>query len=190
MEYDPAKRIIKLNKELSALDEFVLKFIVVLKKHVGYVIVSGYVSILLGRARATEDVDVFIRPMSMDGFSSLYDELKTQGFWCLNAEEADEIFSYLEDGLAVRFSEKGKIIPNFEVKFTKKRVDEAVFEDSLKIIMPKCELVISSLERQIAFKRFYLKSNKDIDDALYIEELFKEQLDYNKVNKLRNIIDK
>ena len=47
-------------------------------------------------------------------------ELKKRGFWCLNAEKPLEIFSYLKDGLAVRFAEEGKSIPNFEVKFVKK----------------------------------------------------------------------
>jgi len=54
MEYYNEKGEIKINKELNNLDKFVLDFISLLEE---YVIVSGYVSILLRRSRATEDVD-------------------------------------------------------------------------------------------------------------------------------------
>ena len=48
---------IKLNKELNKLDKFVIDFCKLLDR---YVIVSGYVSILFGRSRSTEDVDLLI----------------------------------------------------------------------------------------------------------------------------------
>ena len=54
--------------------------------------------------------------------------------------------------------------------------------------LPYGKLIISSLERQIAFKRYYLKSEKDLEDAMHIEELFKEEIDYEKINKLKKII--
>jgi hypothetical protein len=41
---------LEINRELSDLDRFALKFITILEKHTTYVIVSGYVSILLGRS--------------------------------------------------------------------------------------------------------------------------------------------
>ena len=49
------KKTIKLDKELNLLDKFVLEFVRILEKHVNYVIVSGYVAILFGRARSTEE---------------------------------------------------------------------------------------------------------------------------------------
>jgi hypothetical protein len=42
----------------------------------------------------------------------------------------------------------------------------------------------------MAFKRYYLESEKDIEDAVHIEEVFKEKIDYEKINKLKEIIDK
>ena len=187
MEYYPDKRELKLNRELSNLDRLVLKFIKILEKYAEYVIISGYVSILLGRSRATEDVDLFIKPISFEKFSQLYEELKKRGFWCLNAEKPLEVFSYLKDGLAVRFAEEGKSIPNFEVKLIKK--NDNPFEDSINVILLTGEILrISSLERQIAFKRYYLCSDKDMEDALHVEEIFKEKLDYNKINKMKETI--
>ena len=60
MKYDTDKKEIILDKELNELDKYVLEFIKILEKHVDYVIISGYVSILLGRSRSTEDIDLFI----------------------------------------------------------------------------------------------------------------------------------
>lgn len=189
MEYDSDKREIKLDRELSNLDKLVIKFIGILEKYVDYVIISGYVSILLGRSRATEDVDLFIRPISFEKFSQLYEALKKRGFWCLNQEKPFDVYSYLRDGLAVRFAREGESIPNFEVKFTKKKSDEDAFDDFIKVILSESKIIkISSLERQIAFKRYFLGSKKDFEDALHVEEVFKEKLDYEKINKFKDII--
>lgn len=174
---------------MSNLDKFVLKFVKVVEKHVDYVIISGYISIILGRTRATEDVDVFIKNISYEKFCNMHKELKEEGFWCINAENEREIFSYLNDGLAVRFARKGSSVPNFKVKFPKRRVDEETFEDFVLIKMPNGKIKISSLERQIAFKKYYLSAGKDIEDALHIEEAFKGKIDYKNINKLKEIIE-
>ncbi|MBU1111468.1 MAG: hypothetical protein KJ896_01700, partial [Nanoarchaeota archaeon] len=92
MEFMSDKKI-KLNKPLSELDKFVLKFIKIVEKYTDYVIISGYVSILLGRSRATEDVDAFLKQINKETFVKLYHELKENGFWCLNAESDDEVYS-------------------------------------------------------------------------------------------------
>ena len=189
MQYNPGKKEIILGRKLSNLDKFVLDFIRVLEKHADYVVISGYVSILLGRTRATEDVDVFIEKIPSEKFSKLHDELKNAGFWCLNAENEAEIFRYLEEDLAVRFAKKGKVAPNFEVKFPKIDLDKETFRDFVTVHLKEGKIKISSLERQIAFKRYLLRSEKDMEDALHIEELFKDQLDYEKINNLKKAIE-
>ncbi len=75
MKYNYKAKEIVLNRELSNLDKLVLNFIKILEKYTDYVIVSDYVSIILGRARATEDVDVFIEKIDKSKFLSLYKEL-------------------------------------------------------------------------------------------------------------------
>ena len=122
-------KTIKLEKELNDLDLFVIKFIRIIEKYIDYVIISGYVSILLGRSRATEDVDLFIKNIGKQKFEQLYEDLKKNGFWCLNAESVNEIYSYLTDNLAIRFAEKGEVIPNFEVKIAKDNLSLAEFSD-------------------------------------------------------------
>lgn len=180
MEYNPLKKEIKLNRKLSNLDKFVLEFVNILQKHADYVIISGYVSILFGRSRATEDVDIFIKKIDFEQFSKLYKELDKEGFWCINAEDSKEVFSYLKDGLAIRFARKNNSIPNIEIKFPKRKIDEETFQDFIIVELESNNLKISSLERQIAFKKYYLSSEKDIEDAVHLEVLFKEKLDYGK----------
>ncbi len=189
MKYDVSKREIILDRELSNLDKVVLDFVRILRKHIDYVIMAGYVSIILGRTRTTEDVDLFIRKISFEKFVDLYYDLKKGDFFCINAESPKEIFSYLEDGYAIRFSREQSGIPNFEVKFPKSHTDEEIFDDFITVILPEDKIKISSLERHIAFKRYFLRSDKDFNDALHVEELFRNDLDYNKINKLKKIIE-
>ena len=178
------------SKVINELDKFVLDFLKIVQKHVDYVVISGYVSILLGRSRATEDVDIFIKKIPIEVFSKLYKELKEYGFWCLNAEKEEEIYGFLKDSLAIRFSFEEMPVPNFEVKFPKDELDESTFNDFITVILPENKLKISSLERHIAFKRYYLESDKDVEDASHVEETFKGKIDYNKVNKLKELIKK
>ena len=182
------ERKIKLDKPINELDAFVLKFIRIVEKHVDYVIISGYVAILLGRSRATEDVDIFIKPLEKEKFIILYHKLKEAGFWCLNAESDDDVYSYLKDNIAIRFAVKGQTIPNLEVKFPKNRLDWDVFIDIVEVETTGGVLKISSLEKQIAFKKYYLGSDKDLEDAKHLEELFMEHLDKERIKKYKELI--
>ncbi|MBM3308914.1 MAG: hypothetical protein FJY77_01540 [Candidatus Altiarchaeales archaeon] len=180
---------IRLDRVLSELDKRVLSFTRILERHVEYVIVSGYVSILFGRARATEDVDIFVKRLSEKKFAMLYENLLDKGYWCLNAEDFGEVYSYLRDGLAVRFALKGEVIPNFEVKFAGKRSAKEAIENPLSVVLRKGVLKISPLEQQMAFKRYFLKSQKDLEDAKHIEGVFREHLDEKKIKRYRKLIE-
>jgi hypothetical protein len=69
MDMEYTDRVLKFEKELSELDRLVIDFVRVLDKSgTSYVIVSGYIAILLGRSRTTEDVDLFIVPSSKEEF--------------------------------------------------------------------------------------------------------------------------
>ena len=141
--------IIKIDKVPNVLDDLVLEFTGILSKHYGYVIISGYVAILLGRARATEDIDILIEKKNGKVFSKFWKSIIKNKFYCLNTENLDEAWSYLEEGLAIRFA-KGSIF-------------------------------IPEIEQQIAVKRILLASRKDIEDAIHLEELFKEKLNNKKL---------
>lgn len=189
MEYDKTTRKITSERTLSDLDKFAIDFLKIIKKHVDYVIISGYVSILLGRSRSSEDIDIFIKNISGDKFEKLYQDLTRDKFWCLNSGNINELYSYLQDGLAIRFAYKGEGIPNFEIKFPKDFIDEDVFKDKINVQIGKFNFFISSLEKQIAFKKYYLSSDKDLEDAKHIEELFKNNLDINKIEETKKLIE-
>src|SRR3989344_2290367 len=159
MKYIPEKREIDLRKKITnALDKFALDFLGIIKKHTEYVVISGYVSILLGRSRATEDIDVFIKKITKEQFLKLYQELLKEEFWCINEDNGNELFEYLGENMAIRFCRKNSPIPNFEIKFPKDSLDEKSFKDSINVLLSDGEIKISSLERHIAFKEIYLGS--------------------------------
>lgn len=183
------KETLELDKILNELDLLVLDFIRILEKHALYVIVSGYVAILLGRTRGTEDIDIFIESLDKGKFRALYLDLKEKGYWCLNTKSVDEMYEYLQEGSAIRFARENEIIPNFEVKRAMKAMDREALNDVLLVKTKKGDLRISSLERQIAFKRHYLKSEKDLEDAAHIEGIFKNSIDIKKIEKYKRMLE-
>lgn len=119
------ERTIKLDKELSELDRFVLNFCKILEKHTRYIIISGYVTILFGRSRGTEDVDIFIKKMKEQDFNILFEELKKKGYDCINTSKEDA-YESLKENVPIRFAKKGFFIPNVEMKFAAKPVKSSL----------------------------------------------------------------
>jgi hypothetical protein len=77
------------------------------------VVVYGYVAILFGRARATEDIDILVKDMDQESFEKFWREIH-KSFWCLNAENSEDAFRVL-GGLTRA--------PNIVLKTCKKMVD-------------------------------------------------------------------
>ena len=148
----------------------------ILKKHVKYVIISGYVAILFGRNRSSEVVDIFISKINQKVFNNLCKDLSID-FECINTLDVKDAFQgYLSDGLALRFAKKNTFIPNVELKFPKNELDLWTLSESKKVIINKKTLLISPLELEIPYKLF-LGSEKDIEDAMHLYALFKEFID-------------
>ncbi len=168
-----SNRLIEVNRELSSLDKFVLSFISILNDlNIQHVIVSGYVAILLGRSRVSEDVDLLVQRLTFDEFKRLHAATRIGNFYCLNAESVEEVYSCIDDYLAVRFAKEGTIIPNIKFKFAKNLVETHALKNRMTIMInEEHELYISPLELQIAFKESVLKSPKDLEDALHHREI-------------------
>ncbi len=168
---------IKFEKELSSLDKFTIGFTDILNRlSIKYVLVSGYVSILFGRNRASEDIDMFIEDLDFKRFQLLWDELN-KVFECIITTDVNEAYDrYLTKCHALRFSRKGKFIPNIELKFSKIDLDKWALDNRKMVVLNNHTLFISPLELQISFK-LYLGSEKDIEDARFLYNLFKENLD-------------
>jgi hypothetical protein len=183
MEYNPLKKEIKLDRKISELDKFVIDFCNLLDK---YVLVSGYVSILFGRSRATEDVDLLILKMNFEEFNKLWKKIYDSGFECVNTTISKEAFEILNNGHNIRFSRKGKPIPNMEFKLIQNDIHKYSFENRIKVIIKNNSLYISQLEMQIAYKLMLGKkgNKKDLEDAKHLYELFKEKLNNNELLQL------
>lgn len=182
------KNIYIKNKVFSKLDIFVIDFINVLKKYVDYVVVSGYVSILFGRSRGTEDIDILIKKIDIDTFTKLHQELIEKKYWFLNAESSKELYEMLDDRLAIRVALKDAVIPNIEIKFVKSELDMVSLNEHNVVKIGRQSINISPIELQIAFK-LYLGSDKDIEDAVYLYDIFLEHLDKAKLKQYMNVLE-
>ncbi len=179
------KKTIKIDKEINELDKFVLKFVKILQKHTDYVIVGGYVSILLGRGRATDDIDIFIPKTSKEKLAILYEDLIKNGYWCLNSSELDDMYSLLTSKHSIRFALEPSVSPNIEIKFSKDVYDDMSLREPLVVKINDFELRISYIELQIAFKEEVLKSNKDLEDARHLRLVAKGHLNKNLINEYK-----
>jgi len=170
------KRIVVSGKYITLLDRFVQDFVRILGQETPYVIVSGFVAILFGRSRGTEDVDVLIPRLTPEDFAHLHRALVQGGFAFLNEEDADGLSEMLERNRPIRIARAGQIIPNIEMKFARDDVDRLVLKDHLELELPGGDLCISPIDIQIAYNLF-LGGRKDIEDALYLWEIFRDDLD-------------
>lgn len=187
MEYDTNKKEIISNKILNELDKFVIDFISIMKKYTNYVIVSGYVSILLGRSRASEDVDLLIPKMNSSDFKEMFNSLISKGYECANTSNPEEAYSMLDE-YAIRFF-KETPIPNMEFKKITNNIQKEAFENKIKVRLKEKTLFISPLELQIVYKLSLtakgsfdeISSDKDFEDAKHLYETFKEKLNKEKL---------
>lgn len=166
----------------TTLDAFVHTFVSLLEKHgIRYVLVSGYVAILFGRSRNSEDVDVFVEKLSAARFEKFWADAIGE-FECINAAAAsDALNDYLLEGIAVRFCRKGEVIPNMEVRFPRTALDVWTLSNSVTCLLNGRRLAVSPLELQIPFK-LYLGSDKDFEDARHLWLVTKEHLNLQMLN--------
>jgi len=169
-----------VSRELSELDKDVLEFTRILDAcKVDYVIVSGYVAILTGRSRSTEDIDVILESLSETETEQLVTELKNHGYWGM-AMPLDEMYSMLSEGSRIRIAEDGEMYPNFETWFVSNDVEREALSSPLTVMFDEGQIEISPLELQIAYKLRLAQaadslSGKDFEDALHLYLTFEER---------------
>jgi len=164
------------DKVLTDLDEFVFDFLHVLDKYCTYVIISGYLPIFFGRSRGTEDVDVFIDHIDEQTFIRFYNELVKENYYFLNPEDEHDLYEMLTENLGIRAAKKESIIPNIEMKFTKDDIDRFTMENRMEVhVADTNRFFIAPLEVEIPYK-LYLGSEKDIEDAVYLWEIFQKYI--------------
>jgi len=186
-----SKATIRLVKELNDLDKLVIDFVRILDRNkVKYVLVSGYVSILFGRSRSSEDIDIIVKKLPKRRFAVLWDDL-LKYFECLVPDNFESAYDkYLMKQTSIRFSRKEQPIPNIEFMFPKAEdLDNWVLKNGKQVRLNRYALNISPIELQIAYKLF-LGSGKDIEDARHLYQLFIENLNQKLLSEFLLKLDK
>ncbi|MDE1868416.1 MAG: hypothetical protein KGH60_00390 [Candidatus Micrarchaeota archaeon] len=160
-------------KVLNVLDKAAIEFVGMID--FDYVIISGYVAILFGRSRTTEDIDIFIDVRDRKSFSKFYKKLDAAGYYTITSEGEDMAYEMLQEGLSLRIAEKGGFVPNFEIKLPKTEQGRVALRSKIKLRLGKADINIAKIETQIAFKLF-LGSEKDYDDARHLYNVFEPHI--------------
>ncbi|WP_423746143.1 hypothetical protein V5735_17970 (plasmid) [Haladaptatus sp. SPP-AMP-3] len=183
-----------ISKQLTELDEEIIEFAGVLEDvNVSYVIVSGYLAILTGRSRSTEDIDIILEPLSESKTEDLVSTLKDRGYWGM-AMPLDSMYEMLSDGDRIRVAEEGTMIPNFEVWFAGSSLERTVLRTPLVADFGQSTLNVSPIELQIAYKLQLAQgadsvTGKDFEDALHLYVTFGEQLNTDELERHVNELE-
>jgi len=172
----------------NILDEFSRKFCAVVEGHCRYIVVSGFVAISSGRARATEDIDIIIEKLDLPSFAKLHKSLSGAGFDCLQSEDAAEIYSYLTDKTSVRYTWRDRPLPEMELKMARDKVDEYQLATRTKLSLTGLDIWFSNINVNIAFKEGYLKSEKDLKDAEHLRKVYPELVSEDEIDKVKKMI--
>jgi len=184
------KRIID---DKTILDKFVEEFCGIVERYVKYIICSGFVAIVHGRTRGTEDIDMIIEKMSKKNFLEMHEQLTKKGFVCIQSDRALEIYDeYLLKGDSVRYvyNEEGYFPPEMEIKFPKDELDEEQLRERVKLPLTGVDVYFSSIESNIAFKEEYLKSEKDLEDAAHLRIIYEDKINEDKIDEIKKKIIK
>ncbi len=184
MEFEFSGNRIKFSKELSDLDRFVIDLIKIINKTgIKYTVISGYIAILFGRPRVTEDVDIFIEDISYQQFKNFFGIISEKGYNFLNSSDPEDLFhNYLKESIGIRAAKTGSVFPNMEIKIAKTGLDKVSLGNPVFVELNGNEIITSSLELQIAYK-LYLGSRKDIEDARFLFKMFESNLKYSEIEK-------
>ena len=164
-----------VEREPNRLDALAIECSRLLDRHdVQHVFVAGYVSILAGRARATEDIDVLVERIDEATAEALVETLQEEGFWG-PAIPLPSLYEMLSNGDNIWVAPDEQVTPHLEVKFVRDEFDRASLETAITARIGGERLPIGPLELQIAYK-LYLGAQKDIEDAVHLYTSFRESL--------------
>ena len=159
----------------NRFDDLAIKFSEILTEFgIEHVFVAGYVSILAGRARSTEDIDVIVERLSAARTDDLVSALDAADYWG-PAMPLEEMYGNLSAGTNTWVAPDGQTTPHLEVSFPTDRYDRASLEKALAAQIGGHELPIGQLELQIAYK-LHLGTRTDFEDAAHLYVLFRESL--------------
>jgi hypothetical protein len=159
----------------NELDRLAIAFSAQLSRlEVEHVFIAGYLAILTGRPRATDDIDVLIESVAESKVAKLVDELEANGYWGPEMP-LSETYGNLSAGTNIWVAPSDQMTPHLEVKFPRDRFDRASLSNAIDARMDDEVIPVGPLELQIAYKLF-LGGQKDLEDAAHLYLLFRESL--------------
>jgi len=181
-----------MKREISdktILEKFAEDFVKIVEKYCRYIIVSGFVAIIHGRSRGTEDIDMIIERISKEKFIELHKAITEAGFECMQTNDPEILYSgYLMNNTSIRYTRKGEFLPEMEIKLAKDELDEIQLNTRIKLPEINKNIYFSSIEMNIAFKEEYLKSDKDMEDARHLRIVYEEKIDEHRINEIKKQI--
>ncbi|WP_254533431.1 hypothetical protein [Natrinema gelatinilyticum] len=167
--------ILIVGREPNALDELAIDFSAVLSAlDIKHVFIAGYLAILTGRPRATDDIDVLIESLSESEIDRLVQELQHVDYWG-PAMPLESMYGNLSEGTNIWIAPDEQMTPHLEVKFPTDEFDRASISNAIEAQIGDATIPIGPLELQIAYK-LYLGGQKDLEDAAHLYTLFGETL--------------
>jgi hypothetical protein len=176
--------VLVVDRATNDLDELAIRFSSILSDlDIDHVFISGYVTILAGRSRATEDIDVLLEPIDDETIAQLASRSKDDGLWG-PAMPLDSMAEMLTGGDNIWVARDDEMVPHLEVKFVDDEYDRASLRNrtTARLTDVGVELPIGPLELQIAYK-LYLSAQKDFEDAVHLYTLFEETLSSSKLER-------
>jgi len=171
-----------VEREPNRLDELAIEFSHVLDRFdIEHVYIAGYVSILAGRARSTEDVDVLIERIDEATSEKLATSLDESGFWG-PAMPLTSMYEMLDNGDNIWVAPEDQVTPHLEVKFARDEFDRGSLENAITARIGGEAISIGPLELQIAYK-LHRGAQKDIEDAVHLYTLFEESLSVSRLEE-------
>jgi len=171
-----------VEREPNQLDELTIRFSEILDQFdIEHVYVAGYVSILAGRARSTEDIDVLIERIGEETADELAERLDEEGFWG-PAIPLFSMYEMLDNGDNIWVAPEDQITPHLEVKVARDEFDRASLGNAITARIGDAAISIGPLELQIAYK-LHLSAQKNIEDAVHLYTLFEEGLSVSRLEE-------
>jgi len=110
-------RELVVERSPNELDELAIAFSTVLSRlDVDHAFIAGYLAILTGRARATDDIDVLIERLSEEEVDRLVEELDAEDYWG-PVMSLDGMYGTLSSGTNISVAPDGQMPPHLEVCF-------------------------------------------------------------------------
>ncbi len=157
----------------NELDELAIETSGILDRlGIAHAFISGYVAILTGRSRGTEDIDLLLEQVDGGSIDRLADTLREHDMWgpAMPLSRMDEM---LVDHIWV--ARDGEMLPRLEMKCVSDRFDEASVANRIPAHIGDATIPVGPIELQIAYK-LWMGSRIDVEDALHLFGLFEESL--------------